>query len=578
MIVPMNWTRQWRNWVTRAMLSAALIACANLLFVHTLASSVAAANQPDDDPFRVEPQELPAAQRSFRTRAGFRLDLVAAEPLIRDPVAIDFDARGRMFVVEAPEYNQDGEKQKIDQQHGAVKLLEETDRDGRFDRATVFIDGLIYPTAVACYADGVFVGAAPDLIFCRDTDGDGRADQREVVFTGFGLDDAGERHLNSLRWGKDNRFYLSTSGNGGHVKAVRAQNAEAVSVHNRCFVFDPRDLTRFDLTSGGGQHGMCIDDWGRRYVCENGVPMELIMFDGRYLQRNPYVGAPKPAMGIAPDGKNTPLFRISPPEPWRVARTRLRVDSAEGDYEGGQPFGFFTAATGVTVYRGDAWPADYRSDILVGEPANNLVYRARPKPDGLSVIARRADDGVEFLASTDIWFRPVQFANAPDGSLFIVDMYRELIEGADFLPAEILQHLDPHHGMDRGRIYRIVPGDFPGRQIPDLENQTSPDLVALLEHTNAWHRDTAARLLYQRQDRDVLPALEQLAGQSSLPQGRLTGDVYARRIGRINGRCRVGSPRRSPPSGSTARGPTRGATCRCVAAGRVQAGQDGGRS
>ena len=507
-----------RTCLVGCLLGIALASSTGGLVTHCVAAETAEPLAPQS--FRVTPQDTSAARQSFRVRSGFRVELVAAEPLIRDPVALDFDARGRMFVVEAPEYNQYSAKHKTDHR-GAVKRLEDTDGDGRFDRATVFVEGLDYPTAVACYANGVFVGAAPDILFCRDTNGDGRADTRELVFSGFGTDEAGERHINSLRWGMDNRFYLSTSGGGGDVRVVRAEKPAAVSVRGRCFVFDPRDLSRFELTTGGGQHGMCLDDWGRRYVCSNGVPMELVMYDDRYLLRNPFVSAPSPTVGIAPDGKNTQLYRISPPEPWRVARTRVRAASAEGDYEGGRPFGFFTAATGVTVYRGDAWPPEYRGDIFVGEPANNLVYRARPTSTGLSLVAHRADVGSEFLASTDIWFRPVQFANAPDGTLFVLDMYRELIEGAQFLPPEIVRHLDAGHGADRGRIYRIVPHDYSGRRIPDLESQSSPDLVALLEHPNGWHRDAAARLLYQRQERQVTHQLVRIAEQSSLPQARL---------------------------------------------------------
>ena len=483
-------------------------------------ATISAEDQPLEPSLRVGPQDLINAAKSFRTRHGFHLQLVAAEPLVRDPVAVDFDSQGRMYVIELPEYNQ-YESRQPSVKSGCVKLLEDLDNDGYFDRATVFMDELNYPTAIACYENGVFIGAAPDILFCQDTDGDRRADTREIIFTGFGKDNAGERHLNSMRWGLDNRFYLSTSGGGGNVTAVQAENKTPVSVNGRCFVFDPRDLTSFELTSGGGQHGMCLDDWGRRYVCSNGVPMDLLIFDDRYLQRNPYLAAPSPMVGIAPDGKHTKLFRISPPEPWRVARTRLRAASDKGDYEGGQPFGFFTAATGVTVYRGDAWPKDFRGDILVGEPANNLVYRARPQADGLSLAAQRADDGSEFVASTDIWFRPVQFANTPDGTLFVLDMYRELIEGAQFLPTEILQHLDAVSGADRGRIYRIAPDDFRPRTISDLANHTSTELVTLLEHPNGWHRDTAARLLYQRQDRTVIENLEQLADRSTLAQGRL---------------------------------------------------------
>src|SRR5262249_24819934 len=155
--------------------------------------------------------------------------------------------------------------------------------------------------------------------------------------------------------------------------------------------------------------------------------------DARYVARNPYLQAPPAAVNIAPEGKYTKLFRISKNEPWRVLRTRLRSEKiVPGSDEGGQPSGFFTGATGITIYRGDAWPAEYCGNVFVGEVSGNLVYRARLEANGLGLKAVRADKDVEFLASSDNWFRPVQFAHGPDGCLYVIDMYRELIEGAAF--------------------------------------------------------------------------------------------------------------------------------------------------
>src|SRR5262249_12394020 len=154
-------------------------------------------------------------------------------------------------------------------------------------------------------------------------------------------------------------------------------------------------------------------------------PAHLIMYDGRYLARNPFLQAPAAAVNIAPDGKFTKLMRISEVEPWRVLRTRLRNKGIiPGSDEGGTPSGFFTAATGITVYRGDAWPVEYRGQLFVGEAANNLIYRAKLEQNGVGLTAQRADTDAEFFASSDNWFRPVQFANAPDGTLYVIDMYR----------------------------------------------------------------------------------------------------------------------------------------------------------
>ena len=463
------------------------------------------------------------SQAMLEVHDGFRMELVAAEPLVHDPVAVAFDEDGRMFVVELPPYNSyvvEGFATK-----GSVCVLEDSDDDGIYDTSQVFASDLNYPTAVACWDGGVFVGDAPDLLYLKDTTGDGKADLRTVVFTGFGQDKAGEGHLNSIRWGLDNRFHLSTNLSGGDVRAVDKAPADSqpVSVRGRGFIFDPLKPGSFELTSGGGQHGFSMDNWGREFVCSNSVPAQTLMYDDRYVARNPHVEAPAAAVDIAPDGKYTKLFRISPGEPWRILRTRLRKEGKfRGSDEGGTPFGFFTGATGVTIYRGDAWPEEFRGSLLVGDVANNLIYRARLESKGLELIAHRADADAEFVASRDMSFRPVQFENAPDGSLYVLDMYRQLIEGAAFLPPEFFKYIDPVAGHKLGRIYRIVPNDFQQRARPQLSRTTAPELVALLGHPNGWHRDTAARLLTQRRDPSVVSLLKKMVRDGQLPEGRMT--------------------------------------------------------
>ncbi len=467
---------------------------------------------------RIPPTKPANALKTFRTLPGFKIELVAAEPLIRDPVAIDFDASGRMFVCEMPEYNQYANEEFKD--IGAVKLLEDTNGDGRFDKSTTFLDNVSSPTSVACYNGGVFVGSVPDILFCKDNDGDGKADIRRKVFTGFARDKAGEAMLNSFRWGFENRFFISTSLAGGDVRPAAKKDEKPTSVRGRGFIFDPRTET-FELTSGGGQHGMSRDDWGRRFVCSNSVPAQTLMYDDRYVARNPYMSAPAAAVNIVPGNKYAKVFRISPNEPWRILRTRLRKKKLiPGSDEGGTPSGFFTAATGVTIYRGDAFPSEYYGNMFVAEAASNVVFRANLKSNGLELIANRADPNVEFVASTDNWCRPVQLANAPDGCLYVVDFYRELIEGAAFIAPPILKHMDVAAGMHRGRIYRIVPDGFKQSPPPRLAESSSAELVALLEHANGWTRETASRLLYERQDTSVVKLLTRMATKSKSAQGR----------------------------------------------------------
>lgn len=458
------------------------------------------------------------AMQTFQIHPDFRLQLVASEPLIRDPVAMDFDENGVLFVAEYPEYNQINRPDF--KEHGSIKRLEDADGDGVYDRATVFVDKLDSPVAVACYDGGIFVGAVPDILYYKDTDGDGKADVRKVIYTGFAKDKAGEAMLNSFRWGMDNRFHISTSLAGGDVRPANDKDARPVSIRRQGFVFDPRTLN-FEITSGGGQHGMSMDDWGQRFVCDNSTPFQTIMYDGHYTARNPYLQTPTAAISVNAEDRYAKLFRISPSEPWRVVRTRLRVQGAvRGPVEAGKPSGYFTGATGVTVYRGDAWPKEYHGNIFVGDVSNNLVYRGKLSFKGIQPVVSRADMNQEFLASRDIWFRPAQLANSPDGNLYVIDMYRELIETVVSIPDFITKHLDTTSGVDRGRIYRIVHKNSELRPMPKLGKASTRDLVALLEHANGWHRDTASRLLYERQDKSAVSALRKMAKESPSPLGR----------------------------------------------------------
>jgi putative membrane-bound dehydrogenase-like protein len=468
---------------------------------------------------RVPPTEPRDAIKTFSLAPGFRIELVACEPLIRSPVAIDFDEDGRLYVAEFPEYNLQGDP--TFKERGAIKRLEDTHGDGFYDKAVTFVDDLSAPVAVACWKGGVFVGAVPNLLECRSSKGGDRTDVCEIVYAGFDRDRAGEGMLNSIRWGLDNRFHLSTSSAGGLVRPGDDPKAKTTDVRSRFVLFDPR-TRRFETTSAAGQHGMSMDDWGETFVCDNSNPIRHIVYDGRYAARNPFAAAPPVAVDIHEKMAEPNLVRKSPFELWRVTRTKQRVAGiAKGPTEGGRDGGFFTGASGVTIYRGDAYPVECRGQAVVGEVANNLVHRMTLKPSGVTFKARRADEGREFLASKDNWFRPCQFANGPDGCLYVVDMYRELIETVESIPGEIAKQLHPRSGFDRGRIWRIVPEGFVRRPLPKLSRATTAELVALLDHPNGWHRDTASRLLFERSDRTAIPLLEKLTREAKTPQGRV---------------------------------------------------------
>ncbi|QEG39964.1 PVC-type heme-binding CxxCH protein [Roseimaritima ulvae] len=465
---------------------------------------------------RIPPTEPEAALKTFQVADGFHLEPVAAEPLVTSPVAVEWDADGRMYVCEMRGYSEDR-----DAGISRITRLEDVDHDGTYDRSVVFVDELLWPTALFPFDGGLFVADAPNIYYFKDTDGDGVADVRHIALTGFNIHNV-QGLLNSFHWGLDNRIHVACGTVGGKVHRGQDDPSTAVEVRGRDIAFDPRTY-EFERTSGGAQHGMCFDDWGRKFASSNSDHIQQVMYEDRYIARNPQLKAPNSRLSIAVDGPQAEVFRTSPVEPWRIVRTRLRVSGqVRGPVEGGgRAAGYFTGATGITIYRGDAWPQQWKGTAIVGDVGSNLVHRKRLEPNGVAFKAHRIDEKSEFVTSNDIWFRPAQFANAPDGTLHIIDVCREVIEHPASLPPDIKKHLDLTAGRDRGRIYRLAPDGYRFRPAPSLSTAPTQTLVTLLQHANAWHRETAARLLYERQDRSAIAAIEALAGNASLPQGRL---------------------------------------------------------
>jgi len=473
---------------------------------------------------RIPPKKPAESLKAFHVLPGFRIELVAAEPLVRDPVDVVFDADGRLYVAEMIPYAE-GSTSKFGSPRGRVSLLEDTDGDGKFDKSIVFVDQLVWPTAVSCFDGGVFVVAAPDVLYCKDTDGDDKADLREVVITGFELSNPNALP-NSLRWGWDNRIHGMTSTAGGNLKAVKwerdgqKRKAKPLQARGRDFSIHPR-TGQLRLESGGAQFGMTFDQWGRKFECSNSSPIEIVMYEDRYIARNPFLVPPSPRVGIWTHGMT--VYRTSPVEPWRSVRTEMRVGGTfSGPVEGGgKPAGYFTAACGVFIYAGDAWPKQYCGNAFVCEGAGNLIHRMRLEPAGVGFTAHRTEAKREFLTSDEIWFRPIQFCSAPDGTLYLADMYREVFEHPDAVPPSVKKYLDLTSGTDRGRIYRIVPRGFTYPGSPRLSKASTEELVHLLQHPNRWHRETAGRLLYERQDRRAIEPLVTLASTSTSPLGRV---------------------------------------------------------
>ncbi|QDU38942.1 Cytochrome c [Maioricimonas rarisocia] len=476
---------------------------------------------------RLKPVEPEDVQKTFTVQHGFSLQLVAHEPLLADPVDACFDPQGRLYVAEMHgyPYSEEARAQQPEpigkHDAGIIRLLEDTDGDGVFDHSTVFADQMSWPTSVCCYDGGVFALAPTEMYYLKDTDGDGKADVRRTVFTGFSRANV-QAVANNMKWGLDNRIYVAGGTNRDTV--LKLDGKEIGNLSGKDFCFDPRTM-EVEFLTGGRQFGHSFDDWGNRYVCSNSNHIQHIVFPRRYLDRTPGVGVSGTIRSIAKDGPSAPVFRASPAEPWRIVRTRRRA--ADPRYRDRLPptelvpTGFFTSATGVTIYRGAAYPPEFQGNAFIGDVGGNLIHRKTLHPKGVTFEAVRADANVEFVTSTDTWFRPVNFVNGPDGYLYVLDMYRETIEHPASIPEDIKSHLDLESGDARGRIYRLLPPGTKTASIPDVSDSTTSELVALLESPHAALRETAHRLLWERQDKAAVPALRKLLTSANRPTARL---------------------------------------------------------
>jgi len=470
-----------------------------------------------DDRLPSYPAVAPAAAaKTIRVKGGFTMDLLAAEPLVSSPVAMCYDENGAAYVVEMLDYpytdkskHQAWKDNTTDAPIGRVRKLVDTDGDGIFDQSFIFAEGLSWPTGICCWQGGVFVTATPDIWYLKDTTGSGRADVREKVFTGFRKYNV-QAVINSPQWTLDNRIVVAGGTNGGAIATVGRAEISPLKILRNDLRIDPRD-GRIEAIAGGARFGQGIDDWGNRFLCNIRNPAQHAVFDGTLAARNPLLPVPNPVYDARESGDTLPVLRISPVEPWRELRARRwtadhhpvpRSELVAG--------GVFTSAAGVTVYRGAAYPAEYRGQIFTCEVANNLIHQQLVARDGVTFKVVPADLDTEFVASTDIWFRPVNLLNAPDGTLHVIDLYRETIEHPWSIPDDIHAQLDLENGRERGRIYRLAPPGFHVPKPPRLGRASTAELVATLENPNAWWRETAQRLLFERQDAAAVEPLRAL--------------------------------------------------------------------
>jgi putative membrane-bound dehydrogenase-like protein len=472
--------------------SAFVITSSFLILVSSFPPQAGAVHSKNAGPEKVElkfklpppaPLSPEEAMKAFAVEKGFRIELVASEPMIESPVAISFDDQGRLYVCEMRGYMHDLAGSTEKEPTGRVSLLEDTDGDGRMDKATAFLDKVVMPRAVMAVNGGALIAVPPQLLFCKDTNGDGVADVKEVVATDFGTLGGQPEHMaNSPVWAMDNSIWCA-----GYSSRLKLRGGTWMK----------------DVGLGRGQWGLCQDDHGRLYFNYNSDMLRADLLPTEAFARNPLLrNATSINAKLAADQSLYPAH----PTPGVNRGYDAKTLSADGKLQ--RP----TATCGALIYRGDAFPSAYRGNAFVPEPGANLVKRfTMSETDGL-VKATNTAKGSEFLTSTDERFRPVNACNGPDGALYLVDMYRGIIQHQSFLTHYLIANIQARkleQPFNMGRIWRIVPEGSSAKPV-----KVSKD-AKLLTHANGWVRDTAQRLIVESADASAVPALKELLQNDS---------------------------------------------------------------
>jgi mono/diheme cytochrome c family protein len=429
--------------------------------------------------------------KTFFMPPGYHVELVASEPMIEEPILIDWDPDGRLWVIEQRGYMQDLPATNEREPIGRISVLEDTNNDGKMDKKTVFMDGLVLPRALKVLDRGVLIGEPPHLWLARDTNGDLKADTKELVVDTYGQELANiEHNANSLTWALDNWMY--TSEHNGYLRLKDGK-----------FDYQP--------TLSRGQWGATQDDAGRIYRNTNEAALFVDLLPARYFMRNPNLVRTR---GSYESLTNEEVNRVWPVRPTRAVNRGYQDGILRPDGR----LVHFTAVCAPTVFRGDRLPAELNGNVFLAEPAANLVSRVIVSDDGTGLRAKKAYENADFLASTDERFRPVYLSSAPDGTLYVVDTYHGIIQHKGFI-TEYLRDQILARKLDRpsghGRIYRVVHDSTRRDRRPALSKAPPAQLVETLSHPNGWWRDTAQRLLVERGDRSIAKALADKAEKAS---------------------------------------------------------------
>ncbi len=438
----------------------------------------------------------------FHLHDNFRIELVAAEPMVVDPVAYDWGPDGKLWVVEMGDYplGLDGQGKP----GGRVRFLEDTTGDGNYDKSTLFAEDISFPNGITVWRDGVIVTCAPQILYLEDTDNDGLADVQKPLYTGL-TEGNPQLRVNGLRWGLDGWLYCANGlSTVGEMQSV--QTGDKLSLRGRDMRIRPDDGL-LDPQLGSTQFGRNRDDWGNWFGVSNGNPMWHFVLADQYLRRNPHMTLPNCRRDVS----------ITP------GKSIIYARSAKGVFFHESEVGHFTSANSTIVYRDELFGPEFIQNAFVSEPVNNLIHREVMQPSGVTFTSQRApeEQQSEFLASSDTWFRPNMIRTGPDGAIWIADFYREIIDHPQYIPKEHHARLDFRKGDQLGRIYRVLPKGKKARPVPTLGGLSGAELAALLESPNGTFRDMVQKQIVWGERRDAVDALQTQARESERATCRL---------------------------------------------------------
>jgi len=374
------------------------------------------------------------SQKLIQFDGPYEVQLVASEPLILDPVEVTWDAKGGMYVADMRDYP--FPKNPNDPPMSRIQQLFDDNGDGKMDRATTFADHVDHVQGLLPYNGGLIATTRSQVLFLKDTDGDGKADANESLIKGFNPKHA-QLQVSAPRWGLDGCVHFNNGLDAKEIYPV-ANPKDVVEVPRSNFKWDPR-TGKITPTGGVGQYGGAFDDWGHHFYCSNRNPLMFTVMPYEAMLRNPHAGITQVHEDIATPGAETRVY------PVRITHTTADAHA-----------GTNTACSGLGVYRGDLMP-ELKNNVFVPDPTGQLVTRYKVEPNGASLKATRVGKNTEFFRSGDEWCRPVNMTTGPDGAIYICDMYRHWIDHARFFPEEFVKTHDMREGENEGRIWRIVP-------------------------------------------------------------------------------------------------------------------------